>query len=317
MAAFTNAFISVVTTAPIFGSRERQWLLELHASLGMVLVDYEILIITADSDGLREQNVQSLLFELSCVRVVILTHSVNHDVATLAGLENAIGDFTVAVSAGIHSPDLIYEALTKASAGFDVVFGVSRARYGWVMSVFLRLLGGMGPSRDVRHLAPDYLNGLVCLNRQTLNQLLATGRLQHGLYDRMSKVASRVVTLVQNPGDGPLVREISRRDAIRRVLLSLLMDSTRLARRSVLFSLISFSASRVLPIFSHGTVMSGISIILEIMSWGGLMVSLWIISEYAYRSLEKDGQLYPYIIREELQSRVMNPLLKTNVVSES
>lgn len=317
MVTFKNAFISVVATAPEFGSAEYTWLQNVHASINQELTDYEILVITSDSAGLKEQGLTSLPASLCCVRVIVLTHAVNHDVGTLAGLENAIGDYTVAVSATQHTPEQIIAVLTQASSGSDVVFGTSEAGYGCGLKTALKILGALGPSRGPRRLAPDYLDGLVCLNRQTLNQLLATGRLQHGLFDRMAKVATCITTLDTSLTSQPHAHHLSRAGIIRSALLSLVMDSTRLVRRAAFVSFVSFAIARLLPLIGLRSSIHLIPAVFELVAYGALLTTVWIIAEYTYRSLEKDGQMHPYIIREELQSCVMNPLLKTNVVSES
>jgi len=75
-------------------------------------------------------------------------------------------------------------------------------------------------------------------------------------------------------------------------------------------------------LFGHTLIVIGTSFVwvanyLEVVAWSSLLMLCWVICEYTYRSLEKDGQLYPYIVREEMQSTVMNSLLTINVVSGS
>jgi len=309
----TSAFISVVVTAREFGVAERNWLQMLHASLSDSLTDYEVILITSDAIGLKAQDVSSILSSLNCVRVIVLTHPVNEDVAILAGLESAIGDYIVSVPLRWHSTGQVFETVALACSGADVVFGISKAPHGPIFQMLFRLVDAVGPPRGAGRLAPANLNRLFCLNRQSLNQLLAAGRLQHGLFDRMAKVAGTLATVEAASDGARRVHHLSRREMVRSVLLPLMMDSTRLVRRVTLMSVFCFALARVLSSINWPSVWFWA--LLDVAAWSGLLVVSWFIAEYAYRSLEKDGQMHPYIIREELQSRVMNPMLKTNVVS--
>jgi glycosyltransferase involved in cell wall biosynthesis len=120
---------------------------ETHDLLSRRYSNFEILLIDNGSKDDSRQVVTGLLERHKCLRFLSLSRAVNGDIALTAGLDAAIGDYVVTANSNFDPPNEIPAMVELCRSGYDVVFGVDRARiappsnfiYRWMRSAFLLL----------------------------------------------------------------------------------------------------------------------------------------------------------------------------------
>jgi dolichol-phosphate mannosyltransferase len=87
--------------------------------------NYELVLVDDGSSDGTSARVKELLRGVECVRLLRLSRSFGLDVALTAGLESAIGDYVVTLSAESDPPGLIPELIALARSENAAVYGVA------------------------------------------------------------------------------------------------------------------------------------------------------------------------------------------------
>lgn len=88
--------------------------------------DYEIVLVDNGSDDRTPEVVDELLRRFRCIRYLRLTRVADDETAVTAGLDAAIGDFTVIMHPDFDPTDAIVPMVEECRGGVDVVLGVLR-----------------------------------------------------------------------------------------------------------------------------------------------------------------------------------------------
>lgn len=119
-----DIFVSVVVVArPDFVELDG-YTVRLSEILAKAYTNYEIIIV---DNGLPIESVKeavALLDKLPCIRVVRLSRKYTHDTAIMAGVEGAIGDYTVVTDPALDPIEEI-TSIVEQNASVDIVQGVA------------------------------------------------------------------------------------------------------------------------------------------------------------------------------------------------
>src|SRR5262249_3723904 len=146
--------VSVVV--PCFN--EQDMLPETHRRLTAVLrampADYEIVFVDDGSTDRSPAILAGLAAEDGRVRVVSLSRNFGHQIAITAGVEHASGDAVVLIDADLQDPpELIPHFFAEWTHGYEVVYGLRRAREGetafkrWTANAFYRIMAALSDTR--------------------------------------------------------------------------------------------------------------------------------------------------------------------------
>ncbi|HUH59489.1 MAG TPA: glycosyltransferase [Candidimonas sp.] len=124
---FFPVFLSVVFVTRNLSPHIRQLLEGAGEKLSNLVSDYELIVVDNASDDDSVAELKRLTEEggLPNVQVYALTKEVGYDAAAWAGLENALGDFVVAIDPLLDDIDFLPQMLSHAVQGADVVFATN------------------------------------------------------------------------------------------------------------------------------------------------------------------------------------------------
>lgn len=117
---FVSAVVPLADDADIVEAAVR----ELVAVLSKNYTHYEVILIDDGSTDETVTIIDRLLREVECLRLVRLSRRFGQEIAISAGLEGAIGDFTVVLLPDSDPPELIPQMIRRAREGAGCVFGI-------------------------------------------------------------------------------------------------------------------------------------------------------------------------------------------------
>ncbi len=86
--------------------------------------NYEVLLVDDNSEDETVARAEKILSQHYCVRLIALSRQMGTEIATMAGLESAIGDFVVVMDPEFDPPDQIIRMIEMVRGGQDIVMGV-------------------------------------------------------------------------------------------------------------------------------------------------------------------------------------------------
>lgn len=119
-----DMFVSVVVAARSDYAELASYVENLSSFLVKYYSNYEIIIVDNELDAEVITRVVNLLDKLPCLRLVRLARKYSHDTSIMAGLEGAIGDYTVITDPALDSIELIPEMVSLAKSS-DIVQGTT------------------------------------------------------------------------------------------------------------------------------------------------------------------------------------------------
>lgn len=279
--------------------------------------NFELLLVDNGISRTEREQLAILLQEIPCVRILKLSKPVEFDQAVFAGLENAIGDFTVFYEFGVDPIYLIPEFVDELLKGSDIVQGISLSRvtnYSSLIRKFKFWLGRVASGLDVTDNATYYL----AFSRRILNSLVTSPKRLHYLRHLVKHIGVKVVNISyeKNQEDNAILH-IGNLAGLRII--------TNYSLRPLRFiSLIGIGAATlnliyavyVLSIFlSNGAQPGWTTTNLQLASmFFVLFISLAILSEYIARVLESPSQGNDFFILEEnVSSRMIASRSRRNV----
>ena len=168
-----EVLVSVVVPLRNDASRARTLITELLAVLAGRYSHYEVILVDDGSEDQTVATVAGMLPNHDGIRLLVLSRRFGVEAAMLAGLDAAIGDFIVTLSAREDPPELIPELVERCRRGADVVTGALASRGG--QPIWLRLGAGLfyWYTRKFLGLAlPANATHFRCLSRQAVNAIL-------------------------------------------------------------------------------------------------------------------------------------------------
>ena len=119
----SDTFVSVVTVLHNNGDIVEAFAREVHQALSAEFSYFEILLVDNASSDDTLQRLTPLLQELVGLRLLRLSRTMSSEIAVTAGLQTAIGDYTVVMHVDYDSAATAMQGLRIAREGSDFVQG--------------------------------------------------------------------------------------------------------------------------------------------------------------------------------------------------
>lgn len=123
-------FLSVVLLVRNQSARVETLVREVAVTVSRLVADYELIIVDNASDDDSISVLRDMTSEAGQpnLQIYALTKEVDADTAFWVGLENALGDFVVALDPLLDDIAIVESMLEKATGGIDIVLATNRQR---------------------------------------------------------------------------------------------------------------------------------------------------------------------------------------------
>jgi glycosyltransferase involved in cell wall biosynthesis len=101
---------------------------ELSKTMADLFTDYEIIVINDGSQDSTLELIQTMQKKVRNIQLYNLSTYHGKEIATVAGLDNAIGDYVVTIDPALYSVENIAELVFAAANGADIVYGIRGQR---------------------------------------------------------------------------------------------------------------------------------------------------------------------------------------------
>jgi dolichol-phosphate mannosyltransferase len=125
-----DCFVTAVISVPEWTPGVESYIREVHQMAGDGFAHYELLLLLHREAQSAVVAVEELLTQLPYVRVIQLTQTLDPELALVAGLDSAIGDFVVTMTAEVDPWSKVPEMIELARSGHDVVRGTTDTASG-------------------------------------------------------------------------------------------------------------------------------------------------------------------------------------------
>jgi len=318
-----DALISVVCIITNEEDNLDIFLFKLSELLSDNFVDYEILVIDNNSNNKIESIMLEILNRIPSIRYIRLLDNSDKEIAWVAGLENAIGDFVVSLS--IYDPIVkIPEIVDICKNGYDIVIGSAR---NIRKSIYYRLLHNL-LRKIINKIAKINLfkntTFFTCISRQSVNAITSSSNQLKALDVRIDNIAYKKISFqyeISNKLLSPKKKVWSEIDRAIRIMVSSSISPLRwISTLGFLGSLISIIvAMYVLAVkFLNQDVEPGWASLSLMMSifFCFTFIILFFICEYFNRLLKEKGSEQLYSIIYEKNSSMMYSSNELNVLSK-
>lgn len=290
--------------------------------------NYEVLIVDDHSDDDTLAVAEAALSQYACVRLIGLSRRVDFEIATMAGLEAAIGDFVVTMEPDCDPPEHIPALVDMVRGGHDIVIGKTDttrhrgATYRFLHGVYFAL----APRIMQIELRPG-ITGYCALSRQAVNAITRIRQRKRLFALVASETGYSMATYVyQQRAESANRRERGLLRSIRRGL-SIVVNNSNVPLRLV--SAVGLVGS--LLCLLYGVYVFAINLLKEEVMEGwttlslqtsGLMflmfLMLALIGEYMARVLDESTERPLYHLRDEKASAIMiSDATRRNVLERS
>ena len=285
--------------------------------------DYEILIIGDLGISARQDNLDDVLGSVASVRILELAYAVDEDVAYIAGLENAIGDYVILFDPRQDPIDVVDEMLEVGLDGADVVVGIATNSRRSVLYRLARPFAGFLLS-SIGYSLPRNATSLRCLSRAAVQSATKARNSNHRLYIRIAQCGLPTSEFQYQILEPATVKK-GLRQASRETLRLLIFNSVAPLR---LMSVVGFLGSLFAFLFAvysflskllKDNVAEGWSSIVIFMSFLFMLLFMMLsfFGEYLGRLLNEQSRHDPYWVVDEKNSTVMLDADRQNVTQRS
>lgn len=288
---------------------------------------YEVILVNNGSTDHTQVKVAALQTRLPNLALFNLANKYSMAIATIAGLDHAIGDYVIVLDPRQDPPGLVRELIRVALDEKDIVYGVTRERtaaktvYYKMEEQFLKALGRLNHIR-----LPPALSSARLFSRRALNFILKAVDRHRILSLAPALSGYSIEKIVYDPepvadsGGGELNWLYS---AYRAVDLTLSLSPKPLRLVTIVsvgvsFVTVIYSIYVVIYWFTHESVASGwASLSLQIsVLFFFLSLVLAVMSEYMQQILENIGRRPLYFYTTQSNSSVMSYAPQLNVAEE-
>ena len=289
---------------------------------------YEVILINNGSADQTQAKVAALQTRLPNLTLFNLANKYSMAIATIAGLDHAIGDYVIVLDPRQDPPGLVRDLIRVALDEKDIVYAVTRERaaaktlYYRMEERFLKALGRLNHIR-----LPPALSSARLFSRRALNFILKAGDRHRILSLAPALSGYSIEKIVYDPervadsGGGELKWLYS---AYRAVELTLSLSPKPLRLVTIVsvgisFMTVIYSIYVVIYWLTHPSVASGwASLSLQIsVLFFLLSLVLAVMSEYMQQILENIGRRPLYFYTTQSNSTVMSYAPELNVAEES
>ncbi len=135
----STSFVSVVVLADGDPNDLCDFVTRTIAIIESTSDEYELILVDDGSGRRVEAACDEVLDRHECVRVIRLSRRFGADIAVTAGLDSAIGDLTIVMTAAADPPDRIPDFVAHGDDGIDIVIGTTgTSRRSWIRRVAWR-----------------------------------------------------------------------------------------------------------------------------------------------------------------------------------
>lgn len=326
--AKVDAFVSVVAVLRSYARFLPAFVDDIHRILDSHYTNYELVLVDNGSRDGTPKVVRELLQSKKCIRYLRLSRRQSMEMAVMAGLDAAIGDYVVTLHPEFDPPGELPAMVEECRAGMDVVFGVAPFPHRpsplyramrWGFYRFAKLALGIEPVR---------VNTVYrCMSRAAVNAFTRVRRRKRFFGQLASEIglstAAHTYEFISRSGKRP---RVNLRRAARTAASMAVSHSAAPMRLVSLLGLSGSFASLVYSLYVVGIyltredVMPGWTTLSLQMS--GLFflvfVMLTLIGEHLGRLMDESVDRPLYHVREEHSSSVMlSDLARRNVMDRS
>jgi glycosyltransferase involved in cell wall biosynthesis len=286
---------------------------------------YEVIVIddasTDDTAGIIKKRQKTL----PNISLYCLPKAYDQAIATIAGLDHAIGDFMIILDPRLDQPEIIVPLVSEAIKGADIVYALPRDRlsktglYNRLVNAFLAALAWY----DKIDL-PTAISSARLFSRAVLNFVLkATDRHRIlSLAPALSGYRYSTITYDRSFPGGSNVRRLSWKQAFAKAINLTLAMSPQPLRFVTLFALSISTMTIFYSIyavaywyFAPDVVRGWTSLSLQVSGLFFLTsLVLAVMSEYMQQILDNTGRRPLYFVSQQVSSDVMMIAPKLNVV---
>lgn len=313
-----DVLISVVVVVQNSTRYIEQAIENLSAQLSAHYKDYEIVVVDDGSRDRTAETIESLQKRIPNIQLYVLPRSYGEAIATIVGLDNAIGDCVAIMDAETDSPETVIQMVELAQAGVDVVYGVDEKRaliedklakifYG----TFARITKSDIPQQASRFrlFSRAVVNYITAVNdrHHLLRVLPAISGFKHTVIPYTSKPSSKQRSLFKRIGEGVSVLFNSSVKPLR--------FATYAALSAGFLNLIYAVYVVIIALIKPDVAEGWVSLSLQSSGMFFLIsLVLTIISEYLYEIMERTQNRPLYHIARESSSVVFKRKQELNVV---
>ncbi len=283
--------------------------------------DYEIVVVDDGSRDRTAETVEALQKRIANIQLYVLPRSYGEAIATIVGLDNAIGDYVAIMDAETDSPETIPLMVDLAQCGYEVVYAADTARekneqfYDKLAKIFYRMFeratGNEIPQQASRFrlFSRAVVNYITAVNdrHHLLRVLPAISGFKHTVIPYTSKPSTQKRSLITRIGEGISVLFNSSVKPLRFATYAALAAGFL----NLLYAIYVVIIALIKPDVAEGWVS------LSLQSSGMfflISVVLTIISEYLYSIMERTQNRSLYHIARESSSVVFKRKKELNVV---
>lgn len=288
---------------------------------------YEVIIVDdASMDG-TVLAVEERQKHLPNLTLYCLPKSYGHSIATVVGLDHAIGDFVIILDPDRDQPDIIIDLVQEALEGSDIVYALPRDRLkniGFYNRIRSHVLGGLAQYNRID--LPTAMSSTMLVSRSVLSFILKAADRHRILYVAPALSGYRYKTIIYDRDSRGVAagRRMGWRESTGEALNLMFAISPRPLRFIALFSL-AISATTVIYstyivlywIFADDLTRGWASISLQI---SGLFFLLSLVlaamSEYMQQILDSTERRPLYYIARQSNSDIMDYAPDLNVIEE-
>lgn len=323
-----DVFVSVVAPLQNDQGSVAAFVSELLPILCQHYTNYELLLVDDGSEDGTVDEVQKLLTQEQCLRLIRLSRRFGLEVAITAGLESAIGDFVVVMLPETDPPALIPEMVARCRNGLGIVNGVSsepRRRsfcgnllaslFHWYLRRFLGI--DLVPnSKHFRVLSRQAINAATQIKGQYRQLRLLASTIGFKKYNFVYQPIHRtgrqeITSLWTEIGEGIDLLVLNSIHPLRFVsILGLLGGTLNLLYLGYVVLIFLFK-SDVMPGWTTLSLQHGIMFFL-------IFVILSVVCEYIGRILDSSREQPLYFVLDEKNSSVLlSDATRRNIMEES
>lgn len=319
-----DMMVSVIMVVSETGDGFADLIRDLRIMLEAKVKDFEIIIVDNATRDATIATIEQVIDEVPNIQVFSMARALDRDVATIAGIENAIGDYVITLLPIRDQVSALPRMLDRAAAGAEIVYGVSSADkadqsrlYQLLTSAFFglyhRLTGIAIPAGGTQ---------FRLMSRRVVNYLLQTEPAHVMLQALPAMTAFRSGTVDYEMSARGRERRRSLRSGFHKAL-SMILSTTAVPAR--LLSLMAISAGLLnllymayvigIAMFKEGVAAGWITLSLQISGMFFMTsVILALLSEYIVRIFEGAFRRPLYMVARELSSSTTSREQKLNIL---
>lgn len=320
-----DMMVSVVMAVSETGDGFADLIRDLRIMLEAKVKDFEIIIVDNATRDETIAAIEHVIDEVPNIQVFSMARALDRDVATIAGIENAIGDYVITLLPIRDQVSILPRMLDRAAAGAEIVYGVSSADNADQSRLYQLLTSAFfGLYRRLTGIAiPAGGTQFRLMSRRVVNYLLQTEPAHVMLQALPAMTAFRSGTVdYEMSACSQECRRRSLRSGFHKAL-SMILSTTAVPAR--LLSLMAISAGLLnllymayvigIALFKEGIAAGWITLSLQISGMFFMTsVILALLSEYIVRIFEGAFRRPLYMVARELSSSTTSREQKLNIL---